>query len=118
VRIDNIDDITKYGKNLGKDGQLFVTNKEALKGLDLTKPADLARAEKILGLPEGRLVNSKTNVLTEIDLTGKNVRLPTQGNEFFIPGGKTSGGAVEKVIDPLNIFKDSGVNSIQFYKQP
>lgn len=114
IRIDNINDIASYGKNLGRNGQLFLTNKDALKGLDLTKTSDLAKVEKILGLESGRLTKSQGVVLTTVDLTNKNVRLPSSGNEFFIPGGYTSGGAPEIVIDPLNVYKDSGV-SMQFY---
>ncbi len=32
IRIDTINDIASYGKNLGKNGQLFLTNKDAIKG--------------------------------------------------------------------------------------
>lgn len=36
------------------------------------------------------------------------------GTDLFIPGGYTSGGAPEIVIDALNIFQNPAVQSIEF----
>jgi len=113
--LDNVEDITNYGNNLGVNDQLFLTSDDALAGLDFTNPADLAKAEEILGLPAGRLTNSSGTVFTEINVTNIDYSLPTSGNEFFIPGGTTSGGAPEIVVKPLNIFSDPAVESIQFF---
>lgn len=115
VRIDTVDDIANFGKSLGKDDQLFLTSEEAISGLDLTNPVDLAKAEEILGLPSGRLTNSSGVVLTEVNITNLEYLLPTSGNEFFIPGGMTSGGAPEIVIKPINVFSDPSVESLQFF---
>jgi hypothetical protein len=68
-----------------------------------------------LGLPSSRLTNVTSIALTEIDLSGLNVRLPSSGNEFFIPGGFTSGGVQEVVVDSMNIFNHPSVKSKQFF---
>lgn len=115
VRLDTYEDIMKYGTSLGKDGQLFLTRADALAGLDLTNPNDLVRAEHILGLPSGRLSSNTGIIVTQVDIRGLNPRLPTQGNEFFIPGGATSGGAAELVIDPIDVFTNPNVVDIRLY---
>ena len=64
-----------------------------------------------------QLSNSNINVVTTVNTTGLNIRLPTSGNEFFILGGVTSGGAPEIVVNPMNIFIVPAVTSIQFIQQ-
>jgi hypothetical protein len=117
ARVDNISNIEKYGTNLGKNGQLFLTDAETVSRFDLTTKAGLQNAEEVLGLPKGQLSNSRINVITTINTSRLNVRLPTSGNEFFIPGGRTSGRAPEIVVEPMNIFTNPSVTSIQFIQQ-
>ena len=116
VRVDTIENIEKYGTNLGKDGQLFLTKPEALSSVNLSKLSGIQQAETILGLHKGDLSKSNILVKTTIDTTNLSIRQPTFGTDLFIPGGFTSGGAQEIVIDSINIFQNNAVQSIEFIK--
>lgn len=116
-RVDTIENIEKFGTNLGKDVQLFLTKPDSIKGVDLATKEGIVQAEKILGLHEGDLSKSNILVKTTIDITNLTSRKPTVGTDLFIPGGYTSGGAPEIVIDALNIFQNPAVQSIEFIQK-
>ena len=117
ARVENISHVEKYGQNLGKDGQLFLTDAKTINSLELTTKSGLQNAEQVLGLPKGQLSNSSINVVTTVNTSELNVRLSISGNEFFISGGVTSGGAPEIVVNPMNIFTNPAITSVQSIQQ-
>ena len=96
-------DFEKFGEEWGRhSGQVFVlTSRDA----DLMRNApDIAEVGRRLGkeFPAG----SELLRVDISDLSSHNVRVPTEHfDERFIPGGWTSGGVAERVIDgPINLY--------------
>ena len=91
-----------YG-TLGPDGGFVMPKSEFDKLLKETN-GDLRKIEKKLGLKEGYLDNDDTMIALIEKKDLKDIRMPT-GNEggadpeLWIPGGKTSGGVSEAVMD-------------------
>jgi RHS repeat-associated protein len=90
--------LTKMGY---ADG-LFVTSRAEADRLVAT--GDLASVKKRLGIPSDQW-NEPLVRLDVSDPLARNARLPTGNeegaNKLFVPGGHTSGGAPEMVIDPV-----------------
>ena len=91
----------KYG-TLGPDGG-FILPKSELDRLLKETGGDLREIERKLGLGEGYLVGDDTMIVLIEKSDLSNLRMPSGNeggaNEFWIPGGKTSGGVSEGVTD-------------------
>ena len=95
------DNLWKYGTQWGgHKGQAFVTTREAAK--TMVYAPNRAEIGRRLGttFPEGSSL-----IQVDIDdLAARSVRMPTGGGPLWRPGGITSGGLPERVIDPINLW--------------
>ncbi|MFD2726303.1 DUF6531 domain-containing protein [Hyunsoonleella rubra] len=87
------------------DGQ-FVAPTNQINNLLKKANGDISIVEKGLGIPDGNWQNKGGLYKIDIDNPkNHNMRLPDSNNsganELFVPGGKTSGGISEAVIDPV-----------------
>ncbi len=106
--------INTYGK-IGRDDGLFVLPKTEMDELLLKTGGDISLIEKELGIPAGTWSNRindplKPDKLVRIDINNSqnhNLRMATGredgANTLWLPGGKTSEGFSEAVIDPIPI---------------
>ncbi|WP_433916015.1 hemagglutinin repeat-containing protein [Pectobacterium jejuense] len=101
VRFTSMNDVKKYG-TLGPNNG-FVMPKSEFDKLIKESSGNLRVVEQKLGLEFGYLGNSNTGVfyINKQDL--KNLKIPSGNepgaNQFWLPGGKTSGGISEAVMD-------------------
>jgi hypothetical protein len=92
--------------SVGYDDGLFVTARKEID--DLIASGDRAALKQRLGIPDDETAKAWDGPLMRVDVPdpmARNARMPTGqekgANKHFVPGGKTSGGAPEVVIDPL-----------------
>ena len=109
MRIVSKKSIKKYG-TLGPPGGLYVFPKSYVDDVITQSAGDLRLIEKKLGLPEQYLSSGDIQLAEIPNPTG--LRMPS-GNERganvqWIPGGQTSGGIPEAIIEPPDI------NSVNF----
>ncbi|WP_442955492.1 hemagglutinin repeat-containing protein, partial [Pectobacterium sp. 1950-15] len=101
VRFTSMGDVKKYG-TLGPDNG-FVMPKSEFDKLIKESSGNLRIVEKKLGLESGYLGNSNTGVFYIKKQDIKNLKIPSGNelgaNKFWLPGGKTSGGISEAVMD-------------------
>jgi filamentous hemagglutinin len=102
VRFASANDVAKYG-TAGPPNGGFVIPKSEFDGLIKQSGGDLRVVEKKLGLDSGSLSNGNTVALEINPKDMRNLRVPS-GNEGgtnnqWIPGGYTSGGVPEAVMD-------------------
>ncbi|RNM05341.1 hypothetical protein [Dickeya undicola] len=101
VRFASMDDVKKYG-TLGPDNG-FVMPKSEFDKLIKESSGNLRVVEQKLGLESGYLGNSSTGVFYIQKQDLKNLKIPSGNepgaNQFWLPGGKTSGGISEAVMD-------------------
>jgi RHS repeat-associated protein len=84
---------------MGNPNGMFVTTRAEMDNILSSCGSSNGCVEDALGLEAGYLGDGD---LVRIDInnaTDRNPRLPTEGNEHFIPGGRTSGGASERLVD-------------------
>lgn len=99
--------LEKYGCDPAgrSDGQFVLPYRSADVLLKITG-GDVAKIEESLGVPAGAWGPPEVLLLLVISDPGAlNVRMPSGNesgaNEFWIPGGYTSGGEMEAVLDPV-----------------
>ncbi|WP_318840425.1 hemagglutinin repeat-containing protein [Pectobacterium polaris] len=101
VRFTSMSDVKKYG-TLGPDNG-FVMPKSEFDKLIKESSGNLRIIEKRLGLESGYLGNSNTGAFYIKRQDLKNLKIPSGNesgaNQFWLPGGKTSGGISEAVMD-------------------
>ncbi|UYA60524.1 Hemolysin [Pectobacterium sp. F1-1] len=101
VRFTSMGDVKKYG-TLGPDNG-FVMPKSEFDKLIKESSGNLRIVEKKQGLESGYLGNSNTGVFYIKKQDIKNLKIPSGNelgaNKFWLPGGKTSGGISEAVMD-------------------
>ncbi|SLM63231.1 VENN motif pre-toxin domain-containing protein [Dickeya aquatica] len=101
VRFASMDDVKKYG-TLGPDSG-FVMPKSEFDKLIKESSGNLRVVEQKLGLESGYLGNSNTGIFYIQKQDLKNLKIPSGNepgaNQFWLPGGKTSGGISEAVMD-------------------
>lgn len=105
VRFASADDVVKYG-TAGPPNGGFVMPKSEFDSLIRQAGGDMRVVERKLGLDSGTLTSGKTVALEIKPQDMKNLRVPS-GNEggansHWIPGGYTSGGVPEAVMDFAN----------------
>lgn len=102
VRFTPASNVTDYG-TLGPPGGTFVIPRRELDALIEETGGDMAQIEQRLGLGAGSLTSGQTIAayIAPEDLRG--LRMPSGNergaNEFWLPGGYTSGGMPEATID-------------------
>lgn len=101
VRFTSKSGISKHG-TYGPDGG-FVIPKSEFERVMLESKGDLRIVEQKLGLDKGYLSNSDTVVVVIEKNNISGLRMPSGNesgaNKFWKPGGYTSGGVVEAVMD-------------------
>ncbi len=93
--------------NIGReDNTLFITSKGYLDAIESSANGDLSVFEEKLGFEEGHFQDG--GGLVRIDIKNPsdfNMRIPSGNeagaNEYFIPGGYTSGGTPEVVVNNI-----------------
>jgi RHS repeat-associated protein len=100
--------LIKNRPRAGYDDGLFVTTKKEMD--DLIASGDRAALKKRLGIPDDGTAAAWDGPLMRVDVPNpmsQNARMPTGketgANKMFVPGGRTSGGAPEIVVDPMPI---------------
>jgi hypothetical protein len=102
IRITTKTDLAKYG-TLGRADGAFVLPKSELDAIITRTGGDKKLMEQALGLEPGRLSNGDTVIawVKPEDMNG--LRVPSgnesSANNLWLPGGTTSGGAKEAIID-------------------
>ena len=91
------------------DGTMFFAPKEYMDGVIIEANGDISVIEKKLGYPMGALLNGKFTIVNVDNPKSYNMHIPS-GNEHganseWIPGGFTSGGVPEVILEhvPNNI---------------
>ncbi|WP_386698363.1 hypothetical protein [Lonepinella sp. MS14436] len=102
VRITSLSSVKKYG-TIGPENGGFVMPKQDFDLIVKHANGNLRLLEKYLGLDQGVLSNADTGVFYIPKDQFKNLRMPTGNeggaNQQWIPGGNTSGGVSEAVMD-------------------
>jgi hypothetical protein len=102
IRITTKTDLAKYG-TLGRADGAFVLPKSELDAIIARTGGDKKLIEQALGLEPGRLSNGDTVIAWVKPADMKGLRVPSgnesSANNLWLPGGATSGGAKEAVID-------------------
>ena len=108
-----LESVKRY-PNLGMDDGLFVLPKSEMNALLERTGGDISKIEKELGIPENswrdQINKGDTpSRLIRIDLDKSqiiNLRMPkgteSTANDLWIPGGRTSNGLPEAVINPIS----------------
>lgn len=100
--------LQKYGCDLlgRSDGQFVLPFEDALTLLDKTG-GDIAKIEEALGVPAGAWDGQPLLLIQIPTPEALNLRIPSgneaSANEFWLPGGFTSGGEAEAIVDPVPI---------------
>ena len=102
IRFTRQSDIEKYG-TIGPSEGTFVIPKSEFDNMLRQTDGNLALVEEKLGLKAGRLSNGEVKAIFIAPTELTRLRIPS-GNELgvnsnWIPGGQTSGGVTEAVVD-------------------
>ncbi|MDC9597785.1 hypothetical protein [Xenorhabdus anantnagensis] len=101
IRFTSMNDVKRFG-TIGPD-KGFVMPKSEFDKLMAESKGNLSIVEEKLGLTKGYLSNSDTGVFYIPRSEFKNLNIPSGNengaNQYWLPGGKTSGGVSEAVMD-------------------
>ena len=102
------DALDTYGRDLvGRPDGQFISPASEIDDLLNFANGDISIIEKALGIPSGAWQGKQISRIDISNTFAHNRRLPSGNeagaNEYWIPGGLTSGGKLEAVVDPIPI---------------